>query len=216
MFLARLLLAFCLGVVFVAPACAEDLHLHETGSAAVFARSAFAHGYRHGYEEGYHLGNTDINMGAEHRTGFKKAHGLKLGYSSQFGSRPAFEKGFQAGLRVGYQDGYSGHSFRAIDTLRSLSVSLQEAHPSADPKFVYFDQGFFSGYNDGLERQASGKRSTAHVDFHVVGCSNFHPAKQSDQSAKTSYCEGYQRGFVLGAGDSAILGPEASRLEASK
>lgn len=214
--MARLLLAICLGTALTFPAHAEDLHLHETGCAAVLSRSAFAHGYRHGYEEGYHLGNTDINMGTEHRTSFKNAHGVKLGYSSQFGSRSAFQKGFQAGLRIGYRDGYSGHKFRAIGTLRSLAVSLEEAHSPADPKSAYFDQGFFSGYNEGLERGGSGQPSAAQVDFHFVGCSNFHPAKQSDQSAKKSYCEGYQRGFALGAGDNLVLGPDVSRLEASK
>lgn len=216
MTLARFLLMFCLAAVLVVPASAEDLHLHETGSSAVFARSAFAHGYRHGYEEGYHLGNSDINMGSEHRTSFKKVHGLKLGYSSQFGSRSVFEKGFHAGLRIGYHDGYSGHSFRAIGTLGSLAASLEKDHSSADPKFVYFDQGFFAGYNDGIEHGGHSQPSTAKVDFRAVGCSNFHPAKQSDQPAKTSYCEGYQRGFALGAGDSAVLGPDVSRLEASK
>jgi hypothetical protein len=214
--MARLLLAFCLGAALTFPAHAEDLHLHETGSAAVLSRSAFAHGYRHGYEEGYHLGNTDINMGAGHRTKLKNIRGLKLGYSSQFGSRSAFQKGFHAGVRVGYHDGYSGHTFRAIGTLRSLAGSLEEAHSPAEPKFAYFDQGFFSGYNDGLEHGGSGQPSTAQVDFHAVGCSNFQPVKQSDPFAKKSYCEGYQRGFALGLGDRMVLGPDASRLEASK
>ena len=182
----------------------------------MLSRSAFAHGYRHGYEEGYHLGNTDINMGAEHqRTKFKNSR-LKLGYSSHFGSRSAFEKGFHAGLRIGYHDGFSGHSFRAIHTLRALGTSLEEAHSVADPKFIYFDQGFFSGYNDGLERGESSKSSTAKVDLPLAGCSNFHPIKQSDAPAQQSYCEGYQRGFTLGSGDNAILGPDVSRLEASK
>lgn len=214
--MARLLLAFCLTSALIIPASAEDLHLHEPGCASVFTHSAFAHGYRHGYEEGYHLGNTDINMGAEQeRTKFKNVH-LKLGYSSQFGSRSAFEKGFQAGLRIGYHDGYSGHSFRAIHTLRTLSAFLEEAHSTADPKFVYFDQGFFSGYHDGLEHSAPNKPSMAEVDFHFIGCSSFHPMKQTDGPARQSYCEGYQRGFTLGIGDSTVLGQDASRLEASK
>ena len=58
------------------------------------------------------------------RDKLKDFHGMKLGYSSQFGSRHLFEKGFQAGLKAGY-DGYSGCAFRAVDSLRSVSASLE-------------------------------------------------------------------------------------------
>jgi hypothetical protein len=194
---------------------AKDPHLREPGSAVVLSHSAFAHGYRHGYEEGYHVGNTDISVGTVRRCKLKDIHGLKLGYSSLFGPRAVFEKGFQAGLKVGYRDGYSGHAFRAIDSLRALAVSLEEAQSPADTKFVYFDQGFFSGYNDGFEHGDPAKPTAAQIDFHFVSCSNFLPAKQPDLLAEKSYCDGYQRGFALGHADSFILG-DAARLEASK
>jgi len=214
--MARLVLTFWLGAVFAVTAAAQDLHLREPGSAAVLAHSAFAHGYRHGYEEGYHVGNTDICVGTMPRTKLREVHGLKLGYSSQFGPRHVFEQGFHAGLKAGYSDGYFGRQFRAVDSLRAVSVALEDSPWSAGPAFAYFDQGFFSGYNQGFERGGSGSSSTAQLDFHFVGCSNFHPARQGNFSAEQSYCEGYRRGFALGHADGFVLHPGSASLEASK
>ena len=214
--MARFGLTLCLGMAFVVSAGAEDLHLRERGLTVVLSHSAFAHGYRHGYEEGYHAGNTDISVGTPSRPKLKGVRGLKLGYSAQFGPRPVFEKGFQAGLRVGYRDGYSGHAFRAVDSLRTVAVSLEETGFAADPKFTHFDEGFFAGYNDGFERGDSGHPSAAQVDFHFVPCSNFPPRKHGDPPAQECYCEGYRRGFALGHADGFVIGADASRLEASK
>src|SRR5882757_4000256 len=107
--MARLLLTLFLAAgVAAVTARSQDLHLSESGSATVLSHSAFAHGYRHGYEEGYHVGNADISLGSAHRRKSKDFHGLKLGYSPQFGQRNVFERGFAAGLKAGYGDGYSG------------------------------------------------------------------------------------------------------------
>ena len=213
--MARIVLSLCLAA-FAVSALAQDVHLREPGSALVLSHSCFAHGYRHGYEEGYHIGNADISMGTMPRSKPAEFHNLKLGYVSQFGSRHQFEQGFQAGLKAGYRDGYSGRSFRAVDSLRSIADALDEARPTADPKFAHFDEGFFSGYHDGFDQGASGQSAQAQVDFHFVGCTNFHPAKRADSSAQESYCEGYRRGFALGHADGFVLRPDSSRLEASK
>ena len=214
--MARLALWLCLGAAFAPLARAEDLHLQEPGSAIVLAHSSFAHGYRHGYEEGYHVGNTDISLGTQPRAKIKQARGLKLGYSSQFGPRHVFEQGFDAGLKAGYSDGYSGRAFRAVDSLRYVAALLEESRLPADPKFAYFDQGFFSGYNEGLERGGSDHSSSAQVDFRVVDCSNSHPEQQGDTPAQASYCEGFRRGFALGHADGFVLRTDGDQLEASK
>lgn len=214
--MARFALSLCLGAALALSAQAQDLHLQETGSAVVLSHSTFAHGYRHGYEEGYHVGNTDITLGTMPRAKLTELHGLKLGYSRQFGSRHVFEKGFHAGLKAGYNDGYLGRTFRAVDSLRSVADSLDESRPPADPKFEQFDEGFLSGYHDGLERGGSDQSTAAQVDFHSVDCFNIHPDKQRDLSARKSYCEGYRRGFAVGHADGFVLRPDAARLEASK
>ncbi|HEY2113507.1 MAG TPA: hypothetical protein VGJ51_00340 [Candidatus Angelobacter sp.] len=213
--MARLLLALFVAVGLAASAQAQDPHLSEAGSAVVLSHSAFAHGYRHGYEEGYHVGNADASLGTAPRAK-KDIHGLKLGYAPQFGARHTFEQGFLAGLKAGYSDGYSGRLFRALDSLRSVAASLQETGSRADPKFAYFDDGFFAGYNEGFDRGGSDQSSTAQVDFHFVGCTNFHPARQGDPHTEESFCDGYRRGFALGHADGFLLRPESGRLEASK
>ena len=206
------ILALCAG----AAAQSQDPHLQEAGSAVVLAHSTFAHGYRHGYEEGYHAGNTDINMGRAPRARLHELGHLKTGYASQMGPRKVFEEGFHAGLKAGYSDGYLGRTFRAVDTLRALAAALDESIPQADPKHIYFDQGFSSGYGNGLRSGESDKSSAAEIDFRVVDCAQFHPASQRDVPAQGSYCEGYRRGFALGHADGFVLRPEGARLEASK
>lgn len=209
--MARLLLMLFLAAGVAVTASSQDLHLSESGSAVVLSHSAFAHGYRHGYEEGYHVGNADVSLGSLQRHKIKDFRGLKLGYSPQFGPRNVFERGFAAGLKAGYGDGYSGRLFRAIDTLRSVSASLGGTHSVT---FTHFDEGFLSGYNEGFDRGGSDQSSTAQVDFHFVGCANFQ--KQHDLPGEESYCEGYRRGFALGHADGFLLRPEGGRLEASK
>ncbi len=212
--MARLLLTLFLAAGIAITARSQDLHLSESGSAVVLSHSAFAHGYRHGYEEGYHLGNADVSVGSSPR---RKAHdfrGLKTGYSAQFGPRKVFERGFMAGLKAGYSDGYSGRMFRAVDTLRSVSASLEDTHSPADLRFAHFDEGFVSGYEEGFDRGGSDQSSTSQVDFHIVGCANYQ--KQHDLSGEDSYCEGYRRGFALGHADGFLLRSEGARLEASK
>src|SRR5215467_10226034 len=104
---------------------AQEEHLHEAGSAVVLAHSTFAHGYRHGYDEGYHAGNIDINMGRPPRMKLSELRDVKVGYSSQFGPRSVFDKGFHAGLKAGYNDGYMGRTFRAVENLRAVADSLE-------------------------------------------------------------------------------------------
>ncbi len=60
--MARLLVTLFLVAGVAITARSQDLHLSESGSAAVLSHSAFAHGYRHGYEEGYHVGNVDVSV----------------------------------------------------------------------------------------------------------------------------------------------------------
>jgi hypothetical protein len=212
--MARLLLTLFLAAGVVVTARSQDLHLSESGSAVVLSHSAFAHGYRHGYEEGYHVGNADVSLGSLQRHKVKEFRGLKLGYSPQFGPRNVFERGFVAGLKAGYGDGYSGRLFRAVDTLRSVSASLEDTRSATDPSFTHFDEGFLSGYNEGFDRGGSDQSSAAQVDFHFVGCANFQ--KQHNLPSEDSYCEGYRRGFALGHADGFLLRPEGGRLEASK
>ncbi len=214
--MARLVLALIVAAVLAAPAHAQDTHLSEAGSSVVLSHSAFAHGYRHGYEEGYHIGNVDASLGTAPRPKMKDVHGLKLGYAPQFGPRHGFEHGFQAGLKAGYSDGYSGRLFLAVDSLRSVAGSLRDTASRADPKFAYFDAGFFSGYNEGFDRGGSDQSSAPQVDFHFVNCANFHATKQATPRAEESYCDGYRRGFALGHADGFRLRPYSGRLEASK
>ena len=212
----RFLLSMAVLALLAGPqALSQDLHLQEAGSAVVLAHSSFAHGYRHGYEEGYHAGNTDINMGRAPRVRVTDLHKLKTGYVAQFGRRNIFEAGFRAGLKAGYADGYNGRKFRAVGTLRALATALDDSPAASDPRHEYFDDGFSAGYDSGFQRGGA-DNSAAEIDFRVVDCAQFHPARQSDVAAEGSYCEGYRRGFALGRADGFVLRPDGARLEASK
>jgi hypothetical protein len=213
-----LLLSFLVVLAVACPAeqgMAQESHLTEGVSGTIYARSAFAHGYRHGYEEGYHLGNVDINMARMPRIKKSQFRGLNLGYSPEFGPRRSFEAGFQAGLRAGYGDGYDGRSFRAVESARSMAVAMESALSPVDPAAIYFDQGVSAGYRDGLAHGGTSLADAAVLDFPLIGCADSHPDKPQELPAQASFCDGYQRGFVLGRGDA--LAPGSDRpLEASK
>lgn len=192
----------------------QEKHCQETGTGAILTRSAFAHGYRHGYEAGFHEGNIDINMARRPRTQFKQFKGLPLGYESVFGSKKSFEFGFALGLKAGYKDGFAGNSFRAIGGLRSASSSLKLDPAAVDPKNVFFDRGVTLGYQDGFSGGKTEQRPPT-LELNAVSCT-FRPSKSDDAAAEPSYCDGYRRGYVLGHGDGAAMGPDTGLLEASK
>lgn len=190
-----------------------DSHLTEPGTAVLVARSAFAHGYRHGYEAGYHLGNIDVNMARPEKAKLASSRKIRTGYQPDFGSRHSFERGFQSGLKAGYSDGYAGRNFRAIAEFRSLSASLK-AKAESRTDDAPFDSGVLAGYTQGLDH-ASNPTSAADLDFHLVTCPAS-AASGSQAATQRPYCDGYQRGYVLGRADGAILGPEHGLLEASR
>lgn len=211
-----LLLLLILASVSFAQSPAKDSHFNEAGSKAIFVRSTFAHGYRHGYEEGYHLGNIDINMGRPVRPRLTDVKSGASHYSQEFGPRKSFESGFQEGLKAGYADGYVGRSFRAIENLRFIALALDTRPMSADPVNSYFDKGFASGYDSGLDTAKKDDPEAQKLDVRFIGCGEFHPAKQQDVAAHGSFCDGYRRGYVLGHADGIVFRPEASSLAARR
>ncbi len=206
-----------MAMALAAPAAVQENHCQETGTGALFTRSAFAHGYRHGYEAGYHEGNIDINMARRARTTFKQFKGLPMGYEQTFGPKRSFELGFALGLKAGYNDGYAGKTFRAVEGLRTAAAALEEKAGPNDSANVFFDRGVTLGYEDGFTQGQKADRNSAMlgVDIRSVQCS-FHPTRKKEAGAESSYCDGYRRGFVLGHGDGLALGRGQGLLEASK
>jgi hypothetical protein len=188
----------------------RDTHFREPGTGPICARSAFAHGYRHGYEEGYHLGNIDINLGRHARVKFSEIRESALRYSPEFGPKKSFAAGFQQGLKAGYNDGFIGRKFRAVESLRSASVALDENPTSPDPANFCFDQGVLAGYNQGLHAGQKDAYLKEHLDF--AGCSRSQPAGPEAVTAQASFCDGYQRGYRIGHADGLVLAPDARAL----
>lgn len=210
------LLFLFFGDVSATPTSTPDLHMREPGSAVVFLRSAFAHGYRHGYEEGYHVGNMDANMNRQPRTHLSQFHGISSRYAPEFGPRKSFEAGFNEGMKAGYGDGFIGRKFRAIDNLRFIAMALDQTPAPADPRNVYFDQGLATGYDQGMAGATKNRSQTELLNMRYVGCAQFHPGRQEDLAAEGSFCDGYRRGFVLGHADGITIAPGFAALSARK
>jgi hypothetical protein len=198
----------------LAQSAKPETHFSEPGCSTIFQRSSFAHGYRHGYEEGYHHGNLDANMSRQMRAKKSQFPKLHLGYEKEFGPRKSFESGFWSGLTAGYGDGYAGRTFRAVEGLRALSVSLKEGPSAGDLQNAHFDNGFSLGYAEGLRRSQLA-RPVAFSDAEFGDCSLYNPAKQ-DTHAQEIFCQGFQLGYVLGQGDGLLARPASSALEARK
>lgn len=194
---------------------AHEPHYSEAGSGAIFMRSAFAHGYRHGYEEGYHLGNIDINMGRHPHTKLSQFHGLSSHYSPAFGPRKSFEAGFQQGIKAGYVDGFAGRLFRGLENLRLSAAALNQDPAPTDPRNIYFDQGFSTGYDQGFDGAGKNNPSGPTVDVSRITCSE-QPDKKMQEAVKGTFCEGYRRGYLLGYADGIVAGPNGMVLASSK
>lgn len=177
------------------PLLAQDVHLREPGTSAIFQRSAFVHGYRHGYDEGYHLGNIDINMGRHPRTMSSQFHDASSHYTAEFGSKKYFEAGFQEGLKAGYGDGFLGRKFRAVEDLRWISHAL-DPNVAGDPGNAIFDAGIVAGYNS-ARKNSLPSSSIKDAPSNFQACSHLGAAEQ----AQTSFCDGYHRGRMLGEAD---------------
>jgi hypothetical protein len=213
-------LLFVLLFVFTTSLAAQsgnrESHFSEAGSGAVFVRSAFAHGYRHGYEEGYRAGNIDINMGRPIKNKLNQIHDVRSGYAADFGPRKSFDAGFDEGLKAGYNDGYAGVAFRAVENLRFVASALAKTPISSDPKNQYFDLGFSSGYRHGVDRVQADGASIQKLDFRSINCNGSQPGRQQDSSVQESFCDGYRRGYALGHADGVVLDPERGSLAARK
>lgn len=208
--LLSLLLLLPLATNLPSQSVQQEVHLREVGTNAIFQRSAFAHGYRHGYEEGYHLGDIDINMGRHARTRVSEFHDASAHYAPEFGPRESFEAGFCQGLKAGYSDGFLGRMFRAVESLRSMARALDQNPAPADPMNVYFDKGVGAGYNYGHSRGRKEFLAIGEADMDSGGCEQFHPSRPEDIPAKSSFCDGFRRGFGLGAADAVVQSPDSA------
>lgn len=188
-------LAFVASLLATVPLLAEsktDPHLTDT-AAALYQRSAFAHGYLHGYEQGFHLGDLDIQMG-HFLPGVRAHHDERPDshYRPAFGDRDLFNEGFKLGLRSGYADSIGGHEFRAIAELRKVAGGL-----AAEAISRPFDQAFYEGFLSGQRQGATDTRVL--TDFTGIGSSCLKTRAKADDHEQ--YCDGYSRGFQLGYGD---------------
>ncbi|HYX52432.1 MAG TPA: hypothetical protein VE783_03210 [Candidatus Limnocylindrales bacterium] len=191
------ILCFLAVPLMIVRAADRDPHIQEKGSGIIISQSCFAHGYRHGYEEGFHYGNLDVNMARPQRTRWRQFRELRSHYSNEFGSRTSFDAGFKAGAIAGYVDGYRGNGFRAIEELSRLGA--EKSAPSVD-----FDSGIAAGYQAGLAQTPTKEEAKA-------PCST-----PEDRKHAEPFCDGYQRGLVLGKSDRVALSGSAAVLEASR
>jgi hypothetical protein len=115
----------------------SDCHTTQDSSKAIYADSAFAHGYRHGYEEGFHAADRDVHLSLfapPDRSAIRVPK--NTGYRSGFGSKDSFRRGFEQGFRYGYLDSVEGETFRLIPSeLNELAVKDND-----------FDRGVRAGF----------------------------------------------------------------------
>lgn len=168
---------------------AQDRHLSDDPAHALYAESAFAHGYIHGYQEGFHHGDLDLQLGRAARDpsslpGFRH---WTDGFQRTFGSRDLFKQGFRDGVRAGYSDAINQYPFGAIASLRQAAAGVTFGKQANN----HFDTGFHDGYDHGRRKGAEDGRSAAAND----------PIEPPCLGLPAPYCSGYHRGFLIGYGD---------------
>lgn len=173
------------------PFLANEPHLQNGALAALYANSAFAHGYRHGYEEGFHIGDLDIHMGRfAQLTSSKQSRHRGHEYRLSFGSKALFDDGYQAGFHSGYADAVSGAEFRATERAKFAGAGLSEVLPTT--RRAHFDEGVAAGFKSAQSQTASvAQMSAEYVERYCrLNLTNVYSLE---------YCSGFGRGYVLGS-----------------
>lgn len=167
--------------------------------ATMYSVSVFLHGYAHGYEEGFHNADVDIHMAHGFRdvstlNDFKKVADCP----SNTGEKKAFERGYRQGFRVGYVDGMSGRSFRAVQSIRLALDGLSASDWSARRHESFengIEQGYFAGETEGLHDG----RTAAAFRLLEPGCTAL--GQSSPATKDADFCDGFQRAFAIGYSD---------------
>jgi hypothetical protein len=178
---------------------AEQPYQEDSFASALDATSVFLHGYVHGYEAGFHNADIDIQMAHGFRDvttmpEYKKVADCPV----NDGDKRVFERGFRQGFRVGYIDGMSGRSFRAVGSLRLAVAGLSTESWSRNRRDSFesgIQEGYYAGESEGLH---DGRTLSAFRPMEP-GCTaldqNVPVAKDAD------YCDGFRRAYSIGYSD---------------
>jgi len=195
-------LCFTLLLIFTSLGFARDAerpYQEDSFASALDTTSVFLHGYVHGYEAGFHNADIDIQMAHGFRDvstmpEYKKVVDCPV----NSGDKRVFERGFRQGFRVGYIDGMSGRSFRAVRSLRLAVAGLSTKSWSRSRRDSFesgIQEGYYAGESEGLH---DGRTSSAFRPMEP-GCTaldeNVPAAKDAD------YCDGFRRAYSIGYSD---------------
>ena len=190
------LICFAL-IAAVCMAQTPDLHLTQDPAERLYTESPFAHGYLHGYEMGFHCGDLDLQL-AHQPEDVKDDKHFKDDvnhFRHVYGNKSSFIRGYEAGFRMGYADGYKGTQFRAIKNLRALSKDLPEIDQNGSP---ILDSALMYGYDEGRKSGLGDGRAKA--DYRPDG-SDCELALRFKQAPTTFYCSAYSLGYRFGYSD---------------
>jgi hypothetical protein len=177
----------------------DRTYVEDSFAAALHSNSVFLHGYIHGYAEGFHNADIDIQMAHGFRDVSTMSEYKKVAdCPANAGEKSVFERGFRQGFRVGYVDGISGRSFRAVRSLRiaMAGLSTDEWNPRRQESFeMGIQEGYYAGQSEGLHDG----RTAATFRQMEPGCSAL---DQNARAAKgADYCDGFRRAFSIGYSD---------------
>ncbi len=197
-------LCFTLVLILASPAFARDPnkaqpYTEDSLASALKSQSVFLHGYVHGYEEGFHNADIDIQMAHGFRDVSTMSEYKKIAECpAKNGDKTVFERGFRQGFRVGYIDGMSGRSFRAVRSLRLALAGLSTADWSQRRREAFesgIQEGYYAGQSEGLH---DGRTASA---FRLMepGCTALGQNASAPKDAE--YCDGFRRAFSIGYSD---------------
>lgn len=168
-------------------------------ASALFSTSVFLHGYVHGYEEGFHNADIDIQMAHGFRDVSTMSEYKKVAVCpANAGDKNVFERGFRQGFRVGYTDGMSGRSFRAVRSLR-LAVAGVSTADWNQRRRESFEMGIQEGYYAGQSEGLHDGRTSAGFRLIEPGCSALD--QKASAAKEAEYCDGFRRAFSIGYSD---------------
>lgn len=171
---------------------ANERHLQANSVGALYANSAFAHGYRHGYDEGFHIGDFALQLGGDVNLILspKEYKQAPRAYRGDFGSKESFDQGYEAGFRSGYGDAITGEEYclsRRMSTA-AAGLTLEILPPN---RRAHFDEGVAGGFASSQTSSAPKRGMTS--EYIEQYC-----RKTAAGMYALEYCSGFSRGYLLG------------------
>lgn len=155
-------------------------------------RAAFDNGYREGFQLGERDGRRNATFQYHNERTYQRGD---HGYHRSYGDRERYRQAFQSGYAAGYRDGYERHARAQRGRVGYPSYPGRVAHPAAQ---AGFDDGYEKGLEDGRKNRSF---DVLRHKWYREGDRHYEKRYGSKEQYKNIYRDAFRSGYELGYRD---------------